>query len=475
MEIKLKNIGINKWELEKIPGMKVQAIVYAKEAMLPQLQKDLSLPQLAEAAMLPGVISPVIGMPDIHEGFGLPIGGVMATAGLISVGAVGMDINCGVRLLTSKLAYDPKVFSPEFLRTLINKIEREIPIGVGGKRRNGLKISLSEVISGGAKYIIDKGYGNKEDLEKIEENGCLAGGRIEAVTPLALKRVEREIGTLGSGNHFIEIQYIKEVYDENLASKFNLLNNKICLMLHSGSRALGHQTCLDYTEIFWNARQKYGIEIPRKGLAALPLQTTEGQHYFAAMAAAVNFAFANRQLMTHFVREVWQEFFPKENKLTLLYDVTHNIAKWEPSVNSKLKAQSSKLLVHRKGATRALPPGHPQNPKIYQETGHPVIIPGSMGTASYVLVGTEQAKETFYSVNHGAGRLMSRGEAFRSISKEDFERQMEKIVYNKPYRTIADEAPEAYKNIEEVVEALVEAGLTKKVARLKPLAVIKGD
>jgi len=489
MAIKLKNIGLNKWQLEKIPGMKVEAVVYAKEEMLSQIQKDQSLTQLAEAAMLPKVVSPVIGMPDIHEGFGLPIGGVMATDGLISVGAVGMDINCGVRLLTSEISYDPKIFTKEFLRELIGKIEREIPVGVGGRRKATPKeLSLPEIVRGGAKFIIDKGYGDKEDIQKIEEYGCLEGAKFEALTPRAKSRAEKQVGTLGSGNHFIEIQLIEEVFDKNLASKFNLLNNKICVMLHSGSRALGHQTCVDYTNILWNARHKYNIDIPRKGLAALPIDTPEGQNYFAAMAASVNFAFANRQLMAHFIRQVWEKFFKPlgfKTRLNLLYDVAHNIAKWEAIQDTRYpakrdpalrdKIQDTKILVHRKGATRALPPGHPQNPKIYLETGHPAIVPGSMGTPSYVLIGTEKAAESFFSVNHGAGRKMSRGEAKRTISKEDFERQMGEIVYNKPYRTIADEAPGAYKNIEDVVETLVEAGLTKKVAKLRPLAVIKGD
>lgn len=477
--MKLQNIGINKWQLEKIPGMKADAVVYVKKEILPQLQEDESLMQLAEAAMLPKVVSPVIGMPDIHQGFGLPIGGVMATQGLISCGAVGMDINCGVRLLTSEVFYDPQLFTKELLRELIWKIEKEIPAGVGRKRKTiPQNLSLPEIVRGGAKFLIEKGYGEKEDLEKIEEYGCMNEAKFEALTPRAKSRAAKQIGTLGSGNHFIEIQLIEEVFDQNLASKFNLLKNKICVMLHSGSRALGHQTCIDYTNIFWKARNKYGVKVPTKGLAALPLETKEGQNYLAAMAASVNFAFANRQLMTHFIRQVFQQVFRTPNsELQTLYDVAHNIAKWEEDKRGVKSRESGvkKLLVHRKGATRALPPKHPKNPKIYMETGQPAIVPGSMGTPSYVLVGTEKAAETFFSVNHGAGRRMSRTEAFRTISQQDFEKQMGEIVYNKPYRTIADEAPGAYKNIEDVVDTLVEAGLTKKVAKLRPLAVIKGD
>jgi len=466
--IKLKKIAKNKYQLEKIPGMKAEAIVYVKEKMLPYLQKDLSLEQLAEAAMLPKVISPVVGMPDIHEGFGLPIGGVMATEGLISAGAVGMDINCGVRLISTNLVYEEKKFPRELLRTIVHKIEREIPIGLGGERKNlPPKITLQKVILEGAEAIVKAGYGDKKDLESIEENGKMTEARLEALTLRALKRAEKEIGTLGSGNHFIEIQKIEEVYDQKIAQQWGLFQNQICFMVHCGSRALGHQTCTDYTEIFWNAREKYKIEVPRKGLAALPLETPEGQNYFSAMSASVNFAFANRQLLMYEIEKILAEFFP-DIKFNLVYDVAHNIAKWETH-------HGKKILVHRKGATRALPAGHPQNPKKYQKTGHPAIVPGSMGTPSYVLVGTEKAAETFFSVNHGAGRLMSRQEAFRTISKEKFEKSMGAVIYNLPYQKIADEAPLAYKNIEDVVETLVETGLTRKIIKLFPLAVIKGD
>lgn len=475
--MKLQKIGTNKYQLEKLPGMGAEAVVYLRENMLSQIQNDLSLSQLAEAAMLPGVVSPVIGMPDIHEGFGLPIGGVLATKDLISVGAVGMDINCGVRLLTSKIIYSPALFSPELFRTLINKIQREIPVGVGGERRETLAgLKLEDVVVGGAQLAIEKGYGTKEDLDSIEEGGKLKDARFEALTPKAISRARKEVGTLGSGNHFIEFQKVDRIFDQKIASEFGLFQNQLCLMLHSGSRALGHQICTDYTEIFWGIKDKYHLEIPRKGLAALPLEAREAQDYFAAMAASVNFAFANRQVMTNLIRKIFADFFQKDSKLNLLYDVAHNIAKWEEhqsTVSSKQK--TVKVLVHRKGATRALPAGHPLLPEKFKKTGQPAIIPGSMGTASYILVGTPKAAETFFSVNHGAGRLMSRGEAFRSISKQKFEDSMGKVIYNLPFNRIADEAPDAYKDIDEVIETLVEAGITEKVAKLTPLAVIKGD
>lgn len=472
MEIKLEKIGINKYKVPKIPGMRVDAVVYANEALLKDIHKDLSISQLQESAMLPTVVNPLIGMPDIHEGFGLPIGGVMATEGLISVGAVGMDINCGVRLLVSNLFHDQKLFSRQNLQILIKMIEREIPVGVGSKRKiipQGLR--LEQVVTQGVKHILEKGYGFPDDLTSTEENGCLEGAKFEALTPRAKSRAERQIGTLGSGNHFIEIQRVQQVFDQELAKKFAIEKDRICLMVHCGSRALGHQTCCDYTEIFWRAESKYGIRVPRKGLAALPTETKEGQDYFAAMAASVNFAFSNRQVITHHLRRVVSEFFRQKGvktELKLLYDVAHNIAKWE-------KHGGKKLLVHRKGATRALPADHPQNPKKYMETGHPAIVPGSMGTESYVMVGLPKNKETFFSINHGAGRIMSRHQAKRTIKREDFERSMKNIVYNKPFWVIADEAPDAYKNIHEVIDTLVEAKLTKKVVKLEPLAVIKGD
>lgn len=442
-------------------------MVYANEAILKDLQGDLSLQQLQEAAMLPKVISPVIGMPDIHEGFGLPIGGVMATDDLISVGAVGMDINCGVRLVSSRLVYDPKVFSRENLFRIIHQIEKLIPVGLGGKRKNiEISLSLKEVVEKGVKYLVKKTYAPEKDLDSIEEYGCLKGAKFEALTPKAVKRAERQLGTLGSGNHFIEIQKLVKIFDKDLAEKWGLFENQVCVMIHSGSRALGHQTCCDFTEIFWRKEGQYGLEVPRKGLAALPITTLEGQNYFGAMAASVNFAFANRAMITYYLRKIFEKEFRMD--LELVYDVAHNIAKYEPS-------KKKEVLVHRKGATRALPTGHSQNPEKYKKTGHPAIVPGSMGTASYVMVGLPKNEETFFSINHGAGRLMSRKQAKKTIKKEDFEKTMKEIVYNKPFWVVADEAPGAYKNIHEVIETLVEVGLTKKVAKLEPLAVIKGD
>lgn len=462
----LKKVGINKYQLEKTPTMKAEVVVYATKALLKNIHKDLSLSQLIEAASLPKVVSPIIGMPDIHEGFGLPIGGIMATEGLISAGAVGMDINCGVRLLTSNLTYNEKDFSKGRLHALINQIERLIPVGLGRKHKKMPSLDLRKVTEQGVAYLAKLGFALKEDLERIEENGQMKGANFQSLKERAKNRALKQVGTLGSGNHFIEIQRIEKIFDDSIGLAWGLFENQICIMIHSGSRALGHQTCIDYTNLFWKLKDKYGVSAPRKGLAALPIESPEGKNYFEAMASCVNFAFCNRAMMSYFIRQVFKRTFNQQ--LKLLYDVAHNIAKWEIH-------KGKKLLVHRKGATRALPAHHPQNPKEYIKTGHPALVPGSMGTPSYIMVGLEKNKDTFYSINHGAGRLMSRREAKRKIKEKEFIELMKNIVYNRPFRAIADESPQAYKNITEVIDTLVEAGMTKKVAKLVPLAVIKGD
>lgn len=464
----LEPLSPQKWRIKKTGSMQAEVIVYASEKLLKPIQKDRSLEQLVAAACLPEVISPVLGMPDIHEGFGLPIGGVMATNGLVSAGAVGMDINCGVRLLLSQQFFDEKVFTPSLLRQLIEKISQLVPLGLGGQHPKGrLDLPLEKVCREGLSFLVKKGLAQKDDLEKTEENGQMKEAEFSYLSTKAIGRAKNELGTLGSGNHFIEIQKVDRIFDPSTAQAFGLFPNQITVMIHTGSRALGHQTCLDYTQILWREKEKYRLVIPNQGLAALPIITPEGERYFGAMAACVNFAFANRQIITHFVRQAWRETFGNNDPLALLYDVAHNIAKWESHFGQK-------VLVHRKGATRALPAGHPQNPPSFAKTGHPALIPGSMGTASYIVVGAAKNKETFHSVNHGAGRTMSRRAAQRNISLSQFEKSMGEIIYNLPFHKVADEAPGAYKDIEEVVEVLVKEGLTEKVARLKPLAVIKG-
>ncbi len=462
--------GKNRYRIPRRGEMRVEAVVFVDDYLYPLLLGDESITQLMNAASLPGVVDCVYGMPDIHEGFGLPIGGVMATDlrdGVISAGAVGMDINCGVRLVkTGLLAGEVKIPS---LRRLMDRIEEYVPTGVGKKRRHaGVDRQVFEkVVHQGAAAVVARGFGLPDDLEYLEERGCLAGAEIEAVSAKAVERGVVQLGTLGGGNHFIEIQEVTDLYDSKTAGIFGLFQGQLVIMIHTGSRGFGHQICNDYTEILWRAAKNYGINVPVKGLACAPVDSPEGRAYFQAMACAVNFAFSNRQIITADVRKAGREILGCR-EMPVLYDVAHNIAKIEPH-------HGKKVLVHRKGATRALAPGHPNNPLVYMETGHPVLIPGSMGTPSYVLTGTELTRETFYSVNHGAGRTMSRTAASKEITVEEFAREMGTILYNtRNPREVLDEAPQAYKDIDHVVDTLAEIGLTRKVARMRPLAVIKG-
>ncbi|MFZ5650540.1 MAG: RtcB family protein [Bacillota bacterium] len=471
--MELKKEGLNKYRLVKTGEMRVDGLVYASPDMLPLLIRDKSVQQLANAACLPGVVAHVCGMPDMHQGFGLPIGGVMATSrgGVISAGAVGMDINCGVRLLAANL--EARRLDTPFLRRLINRIEEFVPTGTGKKSRHrSITNDIFEAVAHeGSPSIVRRGYGRPGDIENSEERGCLSGADLSAVSSEAYRRGSEQLGTLGGGNHFIEIQLVEKVYDRGVAEVFGLWPGQLTVMIHTGSRGFGHQICTDYSKSQIQAAKKYGICLPDKGLACAPSDSGEGLDYYRAMACAVNFAFANRQVITHDVRRAFSHEFgcpPESLGLGVVYDVAHNIAKWEAH-------QGSKVLVHRKGATRALPPGHSANPDRYRFTGHPALIPGSMGTASYVVVGTPLAEESFYSVNHGAGRVLSRTAATKEISKEQFDSSMGGVLYNsRNYRDLLDEAPSAYKDIDKVVETLAATGMTKKVAKMRPLAVIKG-
>jgi len=465
--------GRNRYILRRRGNMRVEGIVYLNHQLLPLIKEDKSLQQLANAACLPGVVGRVCGMPDIHEGFGLPIGGVMATAadGVISAGAVGMDINCGVRLLATAIVAEE--LDLPTLRALIDRIEDYVPTGVGRKgKHKGITTKIfEEVVHEGSRRIVEYGYGWPGDVEETEEGGCLSGADLGAVSKEAYNRGSLQLGTLGGGNHFIELQVVQEVYDQEVGKHFGLFPGFLTVMIHTGSRGFGHQICTDYSKSLLPAARKHGIEVPDRGLACAPADSREGLDYYAAMACAVNFAFANRQLITHDVRCAFGDVFkcnPADLGLQLVYDVAHNIAKWETH-------KGQKVLVHRKGATRALPPGHPGNPPLYRKIGHPVLVPGSMGTASYVLTGTEKAAESFFSANHGAGRTLSRTAAIKSISREQFEQSMGGVIYNsRNYKDLLDEAPGAYKDIDQVVSVLTEIGFTKPVARLLPLAVIKG-
>lgn len=471
-DVPFETIGINTYRIKRIPSMKADAVFYAKEEMLPQVTKDRSLFQLAQTAMLPRLVSPVVAMPDMHEGYGIPVGGIMVGDGLVSAGCVGMDINCGVRLLTTGVAYDPRLFTREVLVELVRLLERAIPIGLGGEYRGEhANLSLEKVVVEGVKHLAVAGYATDDDIEHTEEEGRIAGASVSALSDRSLKRSRRQLGTLGSGNHFMELERISDIYEPEIAKTFGLSEGQLCFMIHSGSRALGHQTCLDYVGKFFSKGREYGIEVPNRELASLPVETKEGADYLSAMHGAINFAFSSRQMMAHKFRSIFTTFMKAKGvtaDVRLVYDVAHNSAKWELQ-------RGKRVLVHRKGATRALPAGHPDNPRRYTKTGHPAFVPGNMATGSYVLVGTPEAVKTYYSVNHGAGRAMSRTEAKRTISQQEFEKEMGEVVYNKPFRVISDEAPAAYKDLDLVIRTLEEVGVTKRVARLVPLAVVKGD
>lgn len=470
---RLKKIDHNRYLLPRQGKMKAEALVFLSDYLYREVLEDESLEQLAQAACLPGVCQPVVGMPDIHSGFGLPIGGVMAVDardGVVSAGAVGMDINCGVRLLTTGI--HRREVDKARLRQLMDCIEEGVPTGIGKASRHikGGQV-VREVMVEGARALVKQGYGRPRDLEATEEGGCFPGADPDKVSREAHKR-SNQLATIGGGNHFIEIGYISQVPEEGIAGSLGLVKDYLTVMIHTGSRGFGHQVCNDYTKIMLKAGARYGIELPSKGLACVPIDSPEGRDYLGAMACAVNFAFGNRQLINHEVREAFGKVFqcsPDELGLDLVYDLAHNIAKFEDH-------SGRRLLVHRKGATRALPPGHPSNPDRYRATGHPVLIPGSMGTASYVVTGTEKNQVTFYSANHGAGRVMSRKAAWKKLCKNELAREMENILTNtRDYKKILDEAPGAYKNIHEVVSTLSDIGLTRQVAQLRPLAVIKGE
>jgi tRNA-splicing ligase RtcB len=467
------------WEIPKNfrADMRVPARAYVTEKMLEESFKDRSLEQLVNVATLPGILNYSMAMPDMHEGYGFPIGGVAGMdmkEGVISPGGVGYDINCGMRLLKSD--YSEKDIKP-YLENLATEIQKEVPSGLGRGRQ--IKISIEQIdriLEGGARYLVEKGYGEREDVENCEAGGRLEKADASAVSHRAKNRGRDQVGTLGSGNHFLEIQKVGEIFDEKVAEIFGLFKDQIVIMIHTGSRGLGHQIATDYIRIMMQAMAKYKIRLPDRELAACPINSPEGKKYFAAMACGANYAWANRQMIAHYVRKAWKNVLgEKVSPLVTLYDVAHNIAKIE---KHKVGDEEIEVCVHRKGATRAFPPGHPEIPERYKEVGQPVLIPGSMGTASYVLVGTQEGKEAFFSTCHGSGRTMSRHAAVRKISGSEVVNQLESkgiIIRCWSMRGIAEEAPLAYKNIDEVVEVVHSAGLSKKVAKLVPLAVIKGE
>jgi len=428
-------------------------------------------------AMLPGIVGRSLAMPDIHQGYGFPIGGVAATApeegGVISPGGVGFDINCGVRLLASSLTVDevrPKI------RDLVNQLFRDIPSGAGSK--SDIRIShkdLDRVLTEGAAWMVAEGRGRAEDLACCEESGTMDGADASAVSDRAKTRGLPQIGTLGSGNHFLEVQYVERIFEPEIAATLGLYENEVVVLIHSGSRGLGHQVCTDYLRDMGDAMRRYGIDLPDRQLACVPVHSKEGQEYLAAMRAAANFAWANRQGMTEATRRAFKRIFGEKEDLRVVYDVCHNIAKLE---RHTVNGRDRKVMVHRKGATRAFPSSRPEVPEVYKSVGQPVLIPGSMGTASYVLVGAAGSlRESFGTTCHGAGRVMSRTAAKKSAWAANAKQRLEEqgiIVRAETRDGISEEIPEAYKDVDAVITVVHNAGLAKRVARLKPIGVIKG-
>ena len=464
----LEKIDDYRWRIPKSykPGMRVPGIIYADEKLLVNIRMDKAPEQVANAAFLPGIVKYSLAMPDIHWGYGFPIGGVAGfdyDTGVISPGGIGYDINCGVRLLRTNLELSD--VSPK-LEKLISTLFTNIPSGVGSTGKINLnRNEVMKVLEEGSKWSVKKGFGNQEDLSHTEDQGQMSSADPSKVSQRALERGREQLGTLGAGNHFLEIQVIDEVYDEQAANSMGLFKGQVTIMIHTGSRGLGYQVCDDYIKILQNALKKYNISIPDRQLVCTPVTSDEGKDYFSAMSSAANYAWANRQCITHWTRESFMQVMgmsPKDIGLELVYDVAHNIGKIE---EHNVEGKKRKLIVHRKGATRAFP-------------GQPVIIPGSMGTNSYVLVGTQKAlDETWGSTCHGAGRTMSRTEALRRVSGGELKQRLAKegiIVQAREYKTLAEEAPEAYKDVNMVVEVCHQAGISKKVVRMSPVGVIKG-
>jgi tRNA-splicing ligase RtcB (3'-phosphate/5'-hydroxy nucleic acid ligase) len=460
-------------------GMKQPGLIYADEEMLKQIRSDQAPQQVANVAHLPGLVGPSMAMPDIHWGYGFPIGGVAgmdAAGGVISPGGVGYDINCGVRLVRTALTF-PDI--QDRLRDLVMRMYQNVPCGVGASGK--LKLTQkdeSSVLRDGSVWAVKNGFGWAEDVDLTEQKGCLEGADPAALSARALERGKPQLGTLGAGNHFLEIQAVEEIYNPAIAEAFGLHQGQITVMIHTGSRGLGYQVCDDSLDQMVRAMTKYKISVPDKQLACAPADSPEGLKYFAAMAAAANYAWTNRQLILHWVRESFEQVLGESSEklgMHMVYDVAHNIAKFEDHV---VDGTLRKVIVHRKGATRAFAPGHPDVPEKYRAAGQPVLIPGDMGTASYVLVGTEKAmEETFGSTCHGAGRMMSRHAAIRATKGRSIHKELEAkgiIVMSRNRETLFEEAPEAYKRIDDVVHIVHQAGLSRKVARMRPLGVVKG-
>ncbi|MEM2740175.1 MAG: RtcB family protein [Candidatus Bathyarchaeia archaeon] len=470
------------WEIPRDfkPGMRVPCRIYADEVLLEKMKSDMTLIQCANVAYLPGIYKWSLTMPDGHEGYGFPIGGVAATDyedGVLSPGGVGYDINCGVRLIRTELDVDN--IKP-VLGKLIDLIFHYVPSGLGSKGR--IRVNQSELdraVSEGVAWAIKAGYGWSEDAERCEEEGCMKLADPTKVSSTAKQRGVGQIGSLGSGNHFLEIDVVDKIYDEKIARRFGIDREKqIMVLVHTGSRGYGHQICSDYLRVMERAVHRYGLKLPDRELACAPARSRELEDYFAAMSCACNFAWVNRQLITHWVREAFKDILrrdPEDLGMHLVYDVAHNIAKIEEHT---VDGRRVKVFVHRKGATRAFPAGHPDVPAEYRDVGQPVLIPGSMGTASWVLVGDPKAMEiSFGSTAHGAGRVLSREAAKKRYPSSEIVRKLERqgiIIRAESMAVVSEEAPEAYKDVDRVVEVSHNVGIARKVARLLPIAVAKG-
>ncbi len=471
--MQIKKISNYEWEIPKTKGMNVPGVVYASEKLIENIKEDKTIEQVKNVAKLPGIIGRSIALADAHRGYGFSIGGVAAfdmDKGVISPGGVGYDINCSIRLLKTNLKKSDVI---KKRKEITEALYRKIPSGVGrGSKFQITYKELDKLLEGGAQYIIEKGFGNKEDALHIEEEGKIKWADASKVSERAKKRGIGQVGTLGAGNHFLEVQYIEEIFDKVASEAFGLEKDQVVIMLHCGSRGLGHQVASDYIKAM---EKEYGIEnLPDRELINAPVKSKLGQDYLKAMSSAANFAFANKQLMTHWVREELETIFPKI-RIDVVYDICHNIAKIE---KHKVNGKMQDVCIHRKGATRAFGPGRIEVPEDYRKIGQPVLIPGSMGTSSYVLKGTKKAEElTWGSTVHGAGRVMSRSKALREIKGKDVENALRKSgieVKAGSIKSLVEEAPNVYKDIDEVIETVHNLGISLKVAKLKPISVIKG-
>lgn len=475
----VQKVSEYKWIIPQKNGMHVPGVIYISEKLLARVISDNVIHQIINVAKLPGIVKYSLAMPDVHWGYGAPIGGVGAfdaESGVIAPGFVGYDINCGVRLIRSNLErrdIEGKI------EDLINVLFVKVPSGIGSTGSIRLKRKeLERLVVEGALWAVRNGYGEEKDLENIENGGCLKEVDTHCVSDRAYERGLEQAGTLGAGNHFLEIQQVVEVYEPKIAEVFGIFPGQITIMIHTGSRGFGYQVCDDYLSVFGKVSGKYGISLPDRQLACAPVNSTEGQRYFKAMKAAANYAFANRQIIFHWVKDTFSNVLKTSSQnigMRLVYDVAHNICKLEKHI---VDGKEKLLYVHRKGATRAFPKAHPDVPEKYRKVGQPVIIPGTMGTASYVLMGTEKAmEETWGSICHGAGRMMSRHQAIRESKGRSIADELAKVgilAKSKSRKGLAEEMPEAYKDVDEVVKSVEGAGISKKVAKMVPLAVIKG-